>query len=136
MADEEISYTLLKKGSSSVRISSVNHNLLITWRPLYCLVLLFQILTKLPLALFVALFLWWSAWLQQIWCVTFYLTILCIYTCTPVLEGPFSLLNAARCQLTEVLCYYSDLISHTQTKTCNTHGASRLTHQYTNIDIY
>ena len=55
---------------------------------------------------------------------------------TPVLEGPFSLLNAARCQLTEVLCYYSDLISHTQTKTCNTHGGSRLTHQYTNIDIY
>ena len=50
---------------------------------------------------------------------------------TPVLEGPFGLLNAARCQLTEVLSYYSDLISHTQTKTCNTHRG-----QQTDTPIY
>ena len=95
-----------------------------------------------PTALTVESFLWLNGWLCHIWCAILLNDILDLQVLSVgnlVLEGPWHMFYGRRHQVyrdlthNAILCWYSDLISHTQTHTQRhtVHsGASRLTHPY------
>ena len=114
---------------------------------LYCLLILFQILSNPPSPILscrlqpppptthpVVLFLWVNGWSRHIW---FYLMISWMCTCQAL--GPWCVSYATRRQIywslthDVVFYWYSDLMSHTKThiKKHTAHsGASRLTRPY------
>ena len=117
----------------------VSNPLHILWRPLAILSTLpypppFQIFSNFPpflvashlnpFALFVVLFLSVNGWLCHVWCANLLNVILCLHMLslsTLVPEGPCCVFYATRHQVywgmthNVVFCWYSDLISHTNT---------------------
>ena len=94
-----------------------------------------------PTAISIVLFLWLNGWSSHTWCAVLVNDIMDLHMSslgTLVPEGPWCVFYATRHEVywgltyNVAFCWYSYLISHTQTHT----GPSRLTHPYKYIFIW